>query len=57
MHIPLSRLEVMSFTPPEHWEFWGAEPYPVDEAAHPGERYYALAAAPVQEGDIIRVLR
>ena len=57
MHIPMSRLEVMSFTPPDDWEFWGAEPYPVDEAAHPGERYLALADVPVHPGDVIRMLR
>ena len=56
-HIPMSRLEVMTYTPPDDWEFWGAGPYPVDEAMHPGERYYATTDLPVHEGDIIRVLR
>ena len=57
LHIPTSRLEVMSHTPPDDWEFWGADPYPVDEAGHPGERFYATIDIPVHPGDIIRVLR
>ena len=57
VHIPASRLETKDFGPTAERLYREAEPYPVDEAAHPGERYYATTDAPVHPGDIIRVLR
>ena len=57
VHIPASRLETKAFGPTAERLYREAEPYPVDEAAHPGERYYATVDVPVLPGDIIRMLR
>ena len=57
IHIPVSRLETKDFGPSAERLYREAEPYPVDEAGHPGERYYATVDAPVAPGDIIRMLR
>ena len=57
IHIPVSRLETKDFGPSAERLYREAEPYPVDEAGHPGERYYATVDAPVVPGDIIRMLR
>ena len=57
VHIPVSRLETKAFGPTAERLYRESEPYPVDEAAHPGERYYATVDAPVHAGDIIRMLR
>ena len=56
-HIPASRMEVLGFKPPEGWEPDEAQPYRVEEAGHPGERYYATVDTPVEPGDIVRVVR
>lgn len=57
VHIPVSRLETKAFGPTAERLYRESEPYPVDEAAHPGERYYATTDAPVVSGDIIRMIR
>ncbi|MDO4890454.1 MAG: U32 family peptidase [Coriobacteriaceae bacterium] len=57
VHIPASRLETKAFGPTAERLYREAEPYPVDEAEHPGERYYATVDVPVRKGDIIRMLR
>lgn len=57
IHIPVSRLETKDFGPSAERLYREAEPYPVEEAGHPGERYYATVDAPVVPGDIIRMLR
>ena len=57
VHIPASRLETKAFGPTAERLYREAEPYPVDEAEHPGERYYAVVDAPLAPGDIIRMLR
>ena len=56
VHIPASRLETKAFGPTAERLYREAEPYPVEEASHPGERYYATIDAPVVKGDIIRMV-
>ncbi|MDO4399649.1 MAG: U32 family peptidase [Coriobacteriia bacterium] len=57
IHIPVSRLETKAFGPTAERLYREAQPYPVEEAEHPGERYYAMVDIPVARGDIIRMLR
>jgi putative protease len=57
VHIPASRLETKDFGPTAQRLYADAQPHPVDEASHPGERYFANADAEVHLGDIIRMLR
>lgn len=57
VHIPASRLETKDFGPTAQRLYADAQPCPVQEASHPGERYFAHADVEVHSGDIIRMLR
>lgn len=57
LHIPDSRYDIPQPRTPKDWEPAHREPYAVDEANHPGERYFAVISEPAEPFDIIRVLR
>lgn len=57
VYVPGSLFEMRPTEQPEDWNPDSLDPYAVDQANHPSDRYFVTTDIPIEPDDIIRVIR